>query len=285
MCVGKNVKYKCTECEEKSNIDKMKGAVFLKRKISRITLICFAIAAVLLAGFCLAPSPNAFSATPFPDNSNGETYGDLFQTREAGVDPDLILAAGENGVVGYVRAADLEGPVIASPEEALAIQDQREEEGYTGRYIDLFESDGETVIGRFFVQAGAEADAGSLSGSQYTYGSAGSLDMTDYTATGYCGIKGTISQVAGITVTQSDEPVQAGWLGGKVRIYDSNGILVQESDYCYTSSMTSYFSTEASYYTSSGYYYSYGLSKVWNPTGSVYGVIGLGKSALAAPNT
>lgn len=257
----------------------------MKRKISRSMLVCIVIAAVILAGSFLAPSANAVTTTPFSVNSNGETYGDLFQTREAGVDPDLILAAGENGVVGYVQTADLEGPVPASPEEALAIQEQRKEEGYTGRYIDLFESDGETVIGRFFVQAGAEADTGALSRSQYTYGSTGTMNLTEYTATGYCGIKGAIGRVVGITITNSNEPVQAGWLGGKVRIYDSNGILVKESDYYYSTSMTSYFSTEASYFTGSGYYYSYGLSKVWNPTGSVYGVIGLGKSALAAPNT
>ena len=143
----------------------------MKRKISRSMLIRVLFAVVILAGSILVPSVNAVSSTPFSVNPNGETYGDLFQIREAGVDPDLILATGENGVVGYVRVADLEGAVPASPEEALAIQEQREDDGYTGRYIDLFDLDGETVIGRFFVQAGSETDVGSLSRSQYTYGS------------------------------------------------------------------------------------------------------------------
>lgn len=257
----------------------------MKRKISRSMLVCAVFAVAIFVVSVLIPSANTVSSTPFSVNSNGETYGDLFQIREAGEDPDLILATGENGVVGYVRAADLEGAAPASPEEALAIQEQREEDGYTGRYIDLFDVDGKTVIGCFFVQAGSETDVGSLSRSQYTYGSTGTMDLTEYVATGYCGIKGAFGRVVGITITNSDEPVQAGWLGGKVRIYSSDGILVKESDYYYTTYMTSYFSTEASYYTGSGYYYSYGLSKVWNPTGSVYGVIGLGKSAYAAPNT
>ena len=125
----------------------------MKRKISRSMLIRVLFAVVILAGSILVPSVNAVSSTPFSVNPNGETYGDLFQIREAGVDPDLILATGENGVVGYVRVADLEGAVPASPEEALAIQEQREDDGYTGRNIDLFDLDGETVIGRFFVQA------------------------------------------------------------------------------------------------------------------------------------
>ena len=57
----------------------------MKRKISRSMLVYIVCAVVILAGSILVSSPNA--VTSFPVNSNGETYGDLFQLREAGADP------------------------------------------------------------------------------------------------------------------------------------------------------------------------------------------------------
>lgn len=257
----------------------------MKHSTRRITLTLLIVSIVALSCTVFASSVNTVSSTTFSVNANGETYGNLFQTRAAGEYPDLILATGEDGVVGYVRSEDLEGTAPATPEEALAIQEQHKAEGYSGRYVNLYDSDGETVIGSFFVEAGTTQDTGSLARGEYTYGASGTLDLTDYTATGYCGIRGTIGSVVGITITQASEPVQAGWLGGKVRIYDSNGTLVKEADYVYTSSTTSYFSTTLSYYTSSGYYYCYGLSKAWNPSGGCYGTFGLGKTAYQAPNT
>ena len=64
----------------------------------------------------------------------------------------LILAMGEGGTIGYVRSADLEGPEIRTPEEALAYQRQRPDR----REIPLYSEDGVTVIGTFEIFCGGE---------------------------------------------------------------------------------------------------------------------------------
>lgn len=82
------------------------------------------------------------------DRSPAGPYPSFSDTGDGG---KLIRADGEGGVEGYVWSNDLEGYSPASPEEALAIQAQREKEGYTGRYVNLYERDGKTIIGRFHV--------------------------------------------------------------------------------------------------------------------------------------
>ncbi len=37
--------------------------------------------------------------------------------------PELIKAVGDNGIEGYVRLSDLDGPVPANPDEAVAVND------------------------------------------------------------------------------------------------------------------------------------------------------------------
>lgn len=63
----------------------------------------------------------------------------------------LILAQGEDGTLGYVRNTDIGEPAPESPEAALAMEAERRASGYTGRYINLYDADGVTVIGRFFI--------------------------------------------------------------------------------------------------------------------------------------
>ncbi|GLX66053.1 hypothetical protein MU1_03970 [Paenibacillus glycanilyticus] len=79
----------------------------------------------------------------YQTNEQGETYGHGPFT---GVEPDLIKAEGENGVVGYVKASDL-SPSYSSPEEALANQELLNKSEY--RSIHLYKSDGKTIIGEF----------------------------------------------------------------------------------------------------------------------------------------
>lgn len=78
-------------------------------------------------------------------NENGEIYGSELYLDSIGVKADLIYAIGENGVEGYVKAIDLEGPAVETPEEA--VQQIRE-----NREIPLYASDGVSVIGRFVIQ-------------------------------------------------------------------------------------------------------------------------------------
>lgn len=85
-------------------------------------------------------------------NKNGEVYGSELYLNEIGIEPDLINALGEDGVVGYVKRADL---------DALSIDNPMEVESYESnkpiyRTIPLYECDGETEIGVFVVNNDVE---------------------------------------------------------------------------------------------------------------------------------
>ena len=99
-----------------------------------------------------APEPK-----PFETNDAGETYGSAMG---APSDPDLIYAEGEGGVVGYIRAIDINGPQFNSPEEALKYQEEHNLLSGEDRPIPLYASDGVTVIGTFVLRGSASGDAG-----------------------------------------------------------------------------------------------------------------------------
>jgi len=73
-------------------------------------------------------------------NENGEKYGSELYADICGELPDLILAEGKNGEIGYVRNIDL-NPEPKTIEEAIALNKVTE--------IPLYSSDGKTVIGTF----------------------------------------------------------------------------------------------------------------------------------------
>lgn len=77
-------------------------------------------------------------------NENGEIYGSGLFLDEIGVQPDLILAEGTKGEIGYVRAEDINADKIVTPEQAVAkvISGSPSE-------IPLYDSDGVSVIGTF----------------------------------------------------------------------------------------------------------------------------------------
>lgn len=93
------------------------------------------------------PSKESILKEGYPTNGNGQTYapnmGDLI-LGELG-EPDLMLAEGENGTIGYVKKEDLNGPLPKTPEEAVKLN------GAKPREIPLYDVDGETVIGKFIV--------------------------------------------------------------------------------------------------------------------------------------
>ncbi|MGG1660856.1 hypothetical protein [Brevibacillus sp. NRS-1366] len=96
--------------------------------------------------FTLNHAANADSASNYPFNEQGQTYGPVPHSSKSTHLPDLISATGENGVVGYVKATDLD-PKVSSPEEAIAYQKSIEAIGY--KSVPLYKSDGKTVIGEF----------------------------------------------------------------------------------------------------------------------------------------
>ena len=110
-------------------------------------LLAFSIVASVIVASALFASTRVSDQSDAKDdrsalkmNQSGETYGSaLFSPEE----PDLVAAVATNGLEGYVRRADLEGPVPASPEEALASQED------LPTSIPVYKEDGETIIGMF----------------------------------------------------------------------------------------------------------------------------------------
>lgn len=84
----------------------------------------------------------------FPKNENGVTYGSALEATSLDTEPDLILAYGVDGTLGYVRSIDLNDDIPKTPEEAIVIQKQNMDAGPV-RQIPLYDVDGKTVIGKF----------------------------------------------------------------------------------------------------------------------------------------
>lgn len=80
----------------------------------------------------------SIETTPWAVNERGQTYG----VENDNGSPDLISAYATNGLVGYVLAAELDGPQPANPSEALTFTSPP-------MTIPVYESDGITVIGSF----------------------------------------------------------------------------------------------------------------------------------------
>lgn len=84
---------------------------------------------------------NILKAAKYPPNENNETYGaDIKELVDNG--PDLILAKNKSGLIGYIRASDMNANEPATPEDAAAYQKR-------SYYIPMYLSDGYTRIGVF----------------------------------------------------------------------------------------------------------------------------------------
>ncbi len=86
----------------------------------------------------------------YPVNALGETYGPMVTWLE---EPDLELAHGKDGVIGYLRRTELDAATgvgqVHSPEEALAWNEYVRQRGAVE--IPLYREDGVTVVGYFVV--------------------------------------------------------------------------------------------------------------------------------------
>jgi len=81
-------------------------------------------------------------------NEDGQAYGEIYLDDFDNM-PDLIQAAAEDGTEGYVYGTELFGKRPETPEEAVRLQEEKEARGpYT---IPLYESDGKTIIGEYWI--------------------------------------------------------------------------------------------------------------------------------------
>lgn len=92
--------------------------------------------------------------TEYEVNENGETFGTCLDVIYPEDEPDLMAAVGDNGRKGYIRKTELDDDEMAkceTPEEAVRIQEEREKNGNPPRVINVYESDGVTVIDTFTI--------------------------------------------------------------------------------------------------------------------------------------
>lgn len=89
---------------------------------------------------------NYKAAEHYGINANGDTYGSSAWATGTADEPDLILAESDDGKIGYIYADDLDVGAPESPEKAAEWCEEHKD--YT---INVYESDGETIIGEFTV--------------------------------------------------------------------------------------------------------------------------------------
>lgn len=94
----------------------------------------------------IRPQESLPQNTSFPKNESGEAFGSALGVSPYEKEPDLIKAEGIDGTIGYVRLTELNGEEPKTPEEALAQQAKE-----NGREINLYKSDGKTIIGKFVI--------------------------------------------------------------------------------------------------------------------------------------
>lgn len=245
----------------------------------KISLACLLAVILLLSLDTTVRADGSSAEASFPTNERGETYGDYFQALEAGTDPDLILAQGEDGTLGYVRASDLEEPMPESPEAALALQAERQASGYKGRYINLYASDGITVIGRYFVDAGSLDNYSITARSSITYSAYSSMASVNHNLQGRSFIQRAWNGVTFGGEISSSDVMQAGELAVKIQLYDfDSGALISSPGYSYSNTPGMEFQYSTLHKTSSGVYYCKGMARGYDREEQVWGNFALKKT-------
>lgn len=110
----------------------------MRYRVLILVLLCVGVCGLLLSFGDYAK---------YPVNENGQTYG---TESRLGRMPELLLVEATNGNTGYVLVSELEnddGSKVNNPSEAIEYMKEKEKAG--PRVIDVYESDGETVIGKF----------------------------------------------------------------------------------------------------------------------------------------
>lgn len=84
-------------------------------------------------------------------NEYGQTFGSTMDVIYVSDYPDLIAVLGDNGIEGYAYQADLDGEKPSCPEEAAKMMEEAEKNGFPKRVINVYDSDGRTVIDTFTI--------------------------------------------------------------------------------------------------------------------------------------
>ena len=131
---------------------------FIKLHGMKLIIPLALIAGFVAGSFSYEAIPATASGTPDQSiqnlkaahgvNQNGETYGSGADNTFGNKGPDLILAEGVDGTVGYIKLKDLNKDQPNNPQEAV-IYMEKMKNGPTYSDIPLYATDGETVVGKF----------------------------------------------------------------------------------------------------------------------------------------
>lgn len=169
-----------------------------KRLLSLI-LVCIIVFSFTLYAF----AANEDLRAGYKTNANGETFGNDIQAMALGYEADLILATGENGVLGYIRTSDLDNKV-SDPDEAVSKQNYRIVHSLTVRYIPLYKEDGKTIVGRFAIHFNKN-EIPAKGNADYQYGITGAIYVgRHYSCSTQSGIREAVGGVRGITKITSN---------------------------------------------------------------------------------
>ena len=142
------------------------GLIIMKNKISKVVgayVLAVAVCTSSLVVFASAMhyrNEGEKPAPTYPLNVNNETYGSSADAISEDTEPDLVLVQLADGALGYVRNEDLTGEVPSNPEEAVAMQIEKEnriqgDRGLKmGRTINAYDVNGEIVLGEFIISDG-----------------------------------------------------------------------------------------------------------------------------------
>jgi len=124
----------------------------IKTVIISIALAAGMVVGTFGIGHAIAIANNSqTSASVYPKNENGQTYGSSMYATSIDTMPDLIKARGVDGTSGYIRREDFNGVQPKTPKEALELQ----RTAPSIRKIPLYAVDGKTVIGTFIIKGHA----------------------------------------------------------------------------------------------------------------------------------
>lgn len=101
-------------------------------------------------------------------NEKGKSYGVVGSAPDGG-DPDMVSVIGDNLTAGYCYKEDLDREMPSCPEEAVKMMEEREKAGNPPRVINVYKSDGETVIDTFTI-------------GDRTFGESADFNNIDYSA-------------------------------------------------------------------------------------------------------